>query len=157
VKRVPQAESRFPVLFGDRAEAEQYAARHARLARKMADRFIRRLRERAGVAARVSFVEGDVQSMPLEDDSFDAVVSVGTLHVVDDPVAMLDECARVLTPDGTLLAADVRRSCLGWLDPIFRTGYTADEVRRLVARSALRPCRVRAGLMFLHLEGHAPA
>jgi len=201
MKRVPQAESRFPVVFGDPEEARQYAARHVRLARRMADRFIMRLRalgfeqgrildagagpgeaalrladafpearvtgldlsepflamardraEREGVASRVSFVKGDVQSMPFEADSFEAVVSLNTLHVVDDPVAMLNECERVLTPGGTLLVADVRRSRLGWLEPIFRTGYTAAEVRELAARSDLPPCRVRGGLMFLYLE-----
>jgi ubiquinone/menaquinone biosynthesis C-methylase UbiE len=201
VKRIPQAESRFPVVFSDPEEARQYAARHAGLARKMADRFVKRLRAlgfeqgrildagagpgdgalrlaaafpdakvvgldlsdpfltmaresagRQGVAARISFVKGDVQSMPLEDDSFDAVVSLDTLHVVDDPVAMLNECERILKPDGILMVVDVRRSFLGWLDPIFHTGYTAAEVRRLAARSDLRPCKVSSGLMFLHVE-----
>jgi len=201
VKRVPQAESRFPVVLDAVAEAEEYATRHARLARKMADRFARRLRklgfggghildagagpgevavqlaaafpgaevvgldlsepflamgreraEQQGVAARVSFVKGDVQSMPFDADSFDAVVSLDTLHVVADPVAMLDECERVLAPGGLLLVSDVRRSWLAWLDPIFRTGYTPGEVRELAGRSDLRPCRVRGGPMFLDLE-----
>ena len=48
--------------------------------------------------------------MPFEDDSFDVVVSVNTFHVVDDPVAMLNEIERILKPEGILGLSCIKRS-----------------------------------------------
>ncbi len=39
------------------------------------------------------------------------VVSVNTFHVVDNPVAMLDEMERVLKPGGMLVVSDIKRDC----------------------------------------------
>jgi len=108
--------------------------------------------EAAGLSGRVSFAVGDVQAMPLEAASFDAVLSIDTLHVVGEPVAMLDECERVLTSDGTLLLRNIRRSWLGRLDAVFRTAYTTREVRELLARSRLRPWKLRSGPVSLSIE-----
>jgi ubiquinone/menaquinone biosynthesis C-methylase UbiE len=108
--------------------------------------------KRACVADRVSFVAGDVQKMPFEDDRFEAVVSIDTLHCVDDPVAMVDECERVLAPGGTLLVHNIRRCWAGWLDGVFRTAYTAAEIEQILRRSRLRPWRLTVGFAALRLE-----
>ena len=39
MKRVPQASTKYPTVFEDGAQAGEYAARHARMARKVAGRF----------------------------------------------------------------------------------------------------------------------
>ena len=93
----------------------------------------------AGLSARLSFKKGDAQAMPFEDNSFDAVVSLNTLHVVDNPMAMLDEIERVLAPAGVLAIGDIKRSWLGFFMPILRTGYTAAEAKEILRRSKLRP------------------
>ena len=97
----------------------------------------------AGLSDRLSFEKGDVQAMPFEDNSFDAVVSLNTLHVVDRPVAMLDEIDRVLTPDGILAVSDIKRSWLGVFISLLRTAYTSAEAKELLRRSRLRPWEFR--------------
>lgn len=68
---------------------------------------IRRTRERAetldlDVDARV----GDAQSLPFEDDAFDAVLLHLVLSVVPDPVSVVEETARVLDSDGRVSIYD---------------------------------------------------
>ena len=105
-----------------------------------------------GLAERVSFVEGDATRMPFADGSFDAVISQDTLHLLDEPLPMLDECARVLRAEGALILRTVRRSWLGYLDPIFRTGFTRTELAELCGRSTLSSWRILSDLMYLTLE-----
>ena len=105
-----------------------------------------------GLAGRVSFTKGDVQAMPFDGHAFDAIVSQDTLHCVPDPVAMIRECERVLAPAGALVVRNIKRSWLGWLDAVFTTAYTAGEVKDILIRSGLRPWKLRAGLLCLHVE-----
>lgn len=56
-------------------------------------------RERYGLDVRV----GNVENLALPEASFDAVVSWHTLEHMNDPAAVLDEIARVLTPGGVAL------------------------------------------------------
>jgi SAM-dependent methyltransferase len=65
----------------------------------LSERMVELARER-GVDARV----GDVQALPFADDSFDAVVAAWMLYHVPDLDRGLAEIARVLCPDGTLIA-----------------------------------------------------
>jgi ubiquinone/menaquinone biosynthesis C-methylase UbiE len=51
---------------------------------------------------RVRFEKADAQDIPYDDDSFDAVINLQMVHIVDDPVSMLNEIERVLVPDGYL-------------------------------------------------------
>gem|GEM_PF-441015 len=106
----------------------------------------------AGLSERVSFTQGDAARLPFEDGAFDTVVSQDTLHLLDDPLPMLTECWRVLAPDGALVLRSVRRSWLGLLDPIFRTGYSAQELIGLAERAGLKGARVIGSLMYLMLE-----
>lgn len=105
-----------------------------------------------GLADRVTFVEGDCQAMPFDDGHFDAVVSQDTLHCVPDPVAMVRDIERVLKPSGTVLLRNIRRCWLGWLDAVFRTAYTADEVRDILREGGLRPWAIQVGFMTLTVE-----
>jgi ubiquinone/menaquinone biosynthesis C-methylase UbiE len=111
----------------------------------------------AALSERVTFEQGDVESMPFEDDSFDAVISLNTFHVVDDPVAMLNEIERVLKPDGVLAVNFTRRWWLGWVIAVLRTGYTMPEAQEIVARSNLRPVEFSQGLWWLAFGASPPA
>lgn len=106
----------------------------------------------AGLGERISFQQGDAARLPFEAASFDAVVSQDTLHLLDDPLPMLSECQRVLAADGALVLRSVRRGWLGLIDPIFRTGYSAGELRELARSAGLRDARVVGSLMYLMLE-----
>jgi len=63
-------------------------------------------RARAGfddVDERVRFVSGDARDLPFEDGAFDAVVGHSVLYLIDDPVRVLHEAARVTRPGGRVL------------------------------------------------------
>lgn len=108
--------------------------------------------QEAGLTARVSFEDLDVQALPYDADSFDVVINVNMAHVVEKPVAMLNEIERVLAPDGSLFIADVRRSWLGLFERAVKSGLTADEARRLLERSNLREGEFSSSLLWWKFE-----
>ena len=62
--------------------------------------------ERAGVAGRVTLVEGEAESLPFPDAAFDALTVTYLLRYVDDPAAVLRELARVVRPGGALASLE---------------------------------------------------
>lgn len=121
--------------------------------------------EKAGVAARVTFTQGNALELPVDDAAFDAVVSVGSIKHWPDPARGLAECVRALRPGGRLVIVEVDRGCLlddarafvsRWRMPrpmrplglvLFRTfvagqGLDLDDGRRLLAALPLRDLAV---------------
>jgi len=73
---------------------------------------VARATERARpVADRVRFVEGSALSLPFDDGSFDAVISVASIKHWPDPARGLSECARVLRAGGALAVIEADRGC----------------------------------------------
>lgn len=60
----------------------------------------------AGVGGLVRLEQGRAESLPFEDESFDAVTFTYLLRYVDDPAATLRELARVLRPGGRLASLE---------------------------------------------------
>lgn len=58
---------------------------------------------------RIEFRVGDIEDTGLPDGSFDVVVLSGVLHHFPDLSRVAKECARVLAPEGRLLAYDPHR------------------------------------------------
>jgi ubiquinone/menaquinone biosynthesis C-methylase UbiE len=56
---------------------------------------------------RIELVEGDVEDMPFEDDTFDMVFSSLTLVHLKKIEPFLDECYRVLKDDGVLVLVNI--------------------------------------------------
>lgn len=56
----------------------------------------------------LSFVTGDAQKLPFEDNSFDAVVNVESSRCYSDIPKFFSEVKRVLTDNGTFLLTDMR-------------------------------------------------
>ena len=90
-----------------------------------------------------SVEEGDVQKLPFQDNSFDLVVCYDVIYhtAIADDQAVLNECARVLRPGGTLL---VRVAAFDWLrgkhDELVATKhrYTRPEVEQKVTAANLK-------------------
>jgi len=55
----------------------------------------------------VEFVEGEAESLPFADASFDVVISNGVIDLIPDKDAVFAELNRVLAPGGRLQIADV--------------------------------------------------
>jgi len=73
---------------------------------------VARARERARpLAERVRFVEGSAMSLPFDDGTFDAVLSVASIKHWPDPGQGLSECARVLRAGGALAVIEADRGC----------------------------------------------
>lgn len=60
----------------------------------------------AGVGGLVRLEQGRAESLPFEDESFDAVTFTYLLRYVDDPATTLRELARVLRPGGRLASLE---------------------------------------------------
>lgn len=56
----------------------------------------------------LSFVAGDAESLPLDDESFDAVLNVESSHCYGSMPKFLAQARRVLRPGGHFLFADLR-------------------------------------------------
>jgi ubiquinone/menaquinone biosynthesis C-methylase UbiE len=54
---------------------------------------------------RVSYVGGDFQSLPFDDDSIDHAFSMEAFYYASDPVGALEELRRVIRPGGTFYCA----------------------------------------------------
>jgi ubiquinone/menaquinone biosynthesis C-methylase UbiE len=64
-----------------------------------------------GYGDRLKYVVGTATELPFENDSFDALISIGSIkHWPDQPLG-LRECVRVVRPGGLLVITESDRSC----------------------------------------------
>jgi ArsR family transcriptional regulator len=63
----------------------------------------------------VTLVEGELNALPLADDSVDAAVANMVLHHAPDPPAMLAEMARVVRPGGVVAVTDEVEHDYEWM------------------------------------------
>lgn len=87
------------------------------------------------LAGRVSFVEGEAESLPFADGEFDHLTFTYLLRYVEDPAATLRELARVVKPGGRVSSLEFCVPSGAWLWPwrlYTRVGLPA--LGRLVSR-----------------------
>lgn len=75
-------------------------------------------------------VRGDVSSLPFEDDAFDVVVCFEVIEHVEDRESALDEFARVLRPEGTLVISSPNRLVYPPGNPHHVYEYTPSELEQ---------------------------
>jgi arsenite methyltransferase len=68
---------------------------------------VARARAHAAGIGNVTFVEGEMEAIPLPDDSVDAIISNGVINLSARKMRALFECARVLRPGGRFTLCDV--------------------------------------------------
>ncbi len=115
-------------------------------------RLARRAADAANIGERVRFEKADVHQIPYEDNSFDVVINVNMVHLVEEPTQMLNEIERVLVPGGFLFIADLRRSWLGLVEGVIRSGLTIGEAKKLLNRSKLRGGNLSWGFLWWRFE-----
>ena len=115
-------------------------------------RLANRSAQAADLGDRARFEKADVHQIPYDDNSFDVVINTNMVHLVDDPVQMLNEIERILAPNGCLFIADIRRSWIGLLDKTFKSALTLDEARELISQSDLREGSFSSSLLWWRLE-----
>jgi len=102
-----------------------------------------------GLADRVKFELVDVENLPYDDNSFDAVVSTNMLHIVENPVKQLDEIERVLKPDGLCFIADIKRSWfIGLFEKVSKSAFTQKEAGEIIAQSKIRRGKLANGFIW---------
>jgi ubiquinone/menaquinone biosynthesis C-methylase UbiE len=128
-----------------------------------------------GFEGRVEFREGNIQSLPLPDQTLDFAVSSLSLHHWSEPERGLAEIHRVLKPGGQLLLIDMRRDSrlFFYLLMIFATSivmpaamrkineplgsvlasYTPLEIKELFARSPFKEYKVHGGPAWMIIWG----
>jgi demethylmenaquinone methyltransferase/2-methoxy-6-polyprenyl-1,4-benzoquinol methylase len=105
--------------------------------------------ERAGQSDTISFRQGDVNSLPFDDDTFDWAWSVDCVgYAPMDPLPPVKELLRVVKPGGSL-------AILAWSSEMLLPGYPVLEARLRATRSGIAPfvCGKRPDLHFLRALG----
>ena len=74
------------------------------------------------------------------------------VHLVENPIRMLNEIERILAPGGHLFVADLRRSWLGLLESEIKSALTIGEARDLFGESKLRNGTFRWSLLWWRFE-----
>lgn len=107
------------------------------------------------------YVQGNALNMPLEVDSFDAVISNGSLHEWEDPVRVFNEIFRVLKEGGKAYVSDLKRNtpCLirammmrgtksSWmkkgLESSIDAAYTVREMQGIIEQSKFKKADIKA-------------
>ena len=107
----------------------------------------------------VEFLEGDASSLPVQDASFDAALSVQVQEYIPDVRASLGELARVLRPGGRAVVFDVDWATLSLQsdDPALSDRVLSAWDEHLAHPSlprTLAPQLRAAGLEDVRLQGH---
>ena len=83
----------------------------------------KRLTQRVRLDHIVDFVHGDATAMPLPDSRYDVLIGQESWLHIPDKAALIQQCARVVKPAGTIAFTDI----------ILRAPLTRDEEERLAA------------------------
>ena len=100
----------------------------------------------------VSFQKQDVQKLPYSDNFFNLVLNVNMMHIVEEPIKMINELWRVLVPHGILVIADIKRSWIGHIMPLFKTAFTFNEAKNLINHSKLQKGQFYQGFFWWGFE-----
>ena len=145
-----------PIIVADLGCGEGYLTLEAACwARKVVaiDRSARVLARAKALAARrrvknVTWKQGEIERVPLEDAAFDVALLSQALHHAGDPRRAIREAVRVLKLGGRLLVLDLRAHDQTWVREQLGdrwSGFSDDELERMLRKAGLQDVRVRVG------------
>ena len=123
---------------------------------------------------RIEYYQGDAQSIPFEDNHFDAVFTNGSLHEWAHPENIFNEIARVLKPHGRYMISDLRRDMIApmkwflWLTlspkemrpgliTSINAAYTLSEIRTLLTSTKINGWKAQKNIIGIVITGQKPA
>jgi len=115
-------------------------------------------KERLYGVENVEIRHGELEALPLDDQSVDAATLILVLHHLPEPARALSEVARVLRPGGRLLVVDMLphdhleyRQEIGhvWM------GFAEEQIETMIRSSGMRKYRSRP--LPVETEGRGPA
>ncbi len=98
--------------------------------------------EKLGLQEQCDFRTVEVGPLPFPDESFDIVISSGSITQIDDKEAIFDECMRILMPGGHLSCYEWMRSERDYSDNMYRwfeleeLTYTLEQIDQYEERFA---------------------
>lgn len=107
----------------------------------------RALAERRKVT-NVVWKKGELEKLPLEDDSVDVALLSQALHHAQDPGRALREAVRIVVPGGRVLLLDLREHDERWVRDRLGdrwTGFSDEKLKKLLAEAGLAEIKVTVG------------
>lgn len=107
----------------------------------------RALAARRGVN-NVIWKRGEIEALPLRDESVDVALLSQALHHAADPEDALSEAVRILRPGGRLVVLDLRQHDQRWVRGRFgdqRLGFADTELDALLRGAGLQDVKVQVG------------
>jgi ubiquinone/menaquinone biosynthesis C-methylase UbiE len=105
----------------------------------------RTLIEKEGLEKQIVLLNGDAQNLQYENNAYDVVINSFLLHIVENPIQMLNEINRVAKPEGVILITDLRRGFLAYFLKKFRTALTLEEASYIIKKSKIRKGKLSSG------------
>ena len=112
----------------------------------------------------LAFVRGDANRLPFEDAGFDAACCFAALHLMADPMIVLDELTRVLRPGGRIaVMTSVRRQVtVRPLKPVIERAsgmrvFEADEIVAALSDRGFSSIHQRLAGLVQFVGGRSPA
>ena len=94
-------------------------------------------KQKANLTDRVKFLKADVQDIPFPSNYFDLVININMMHLMNEPLTMLNEIVKVLKPEGLFFISDLKRSVLGFLEKEIKSSYSGYEAKEIIEKSNL--------------------
>jgi ArsR family transcriptional regulator len=129
-------------------EASRWAARVIAVDRSAVVLNRAKARARRRRVSNVIWKRGDLEKLPIRDDSVDVALLSQALHHAADPARAVAEAARITVPGGRVLVLDLRTHAEEWVRAKLgdqSLGFRDEELTQLLTSAGLRDIRVGVG------------
>jgi len=96
----------------------------------------------------VEWTRGEIENLPLDDESVDVALLSQALHHATDPNVALAQAVRILRPGGRVLLLELRRHDEAWVRERLGDrwlGFDDDELRGMLEKTGLSGVKITVG------------